>query len=810
MNKPYLRKFAIVAAFVLMLAMTLGATFYSVDARLFYPSVSYAVEDAQSASTDYYATIEALGDDVNGSEFRQSLANLITTTHTTLTTYDGLRDVYKKSDSLEDGYITWFFTGTTSKYNGVMGSAQGSTNREHVWPKKAGQAYEDQKSNVGSDAHHLRPVEGTFNSSHNDSQFDEVEEIVANIIAENGTINYSNLCYASDGSFMPGVGYRGATARILMYVQTRWGDNYKDDSGCGLKFTTETDNTNPKLIGNIATLIKWHLEEPPTEEEKTRNEEVYKIQGNRNPFIDHPEYAERIYCYDGEDYNEELQEVVEQNSGDEAIESITLNKTDATTHVGERVFLSADLMPSNAIRDLKWESTNTAVATVDSTGIVTPISAGTTEITVYSKSNPTKKSTCTITVVALSSISIEGTPTVTEYQAGFAFDPTGLQVTATYTNNSTSDVTAQCQWLDATTRQTTLSSGTTSVICKYQDKEATIDGITVTGGTTHTVKITPASSSDIGTKYNWYHWSQNGISGELFGVKANSSNGNGLQFNNDGGKRACYIFNTTPLPGKLISIKITLSSAVTQDNRTFAIYTSNTPYSESSTIPTTGTNHDTKEVTINGTSWNLNTTDKYFTINFTSAKKAVYLESIEIVYEECTEHQYGEWITTKEPTATESGEKSHSCINCGYTETETIDALGTSGGDGNQGGNTGEGNTPDDTYTVEDFKNAVEAVKNASTPEEIQEAITYAESVYNSLNSRDKSSAEVENAYIELGAQRKALQDLLGDDSSALSVGAIVGIVIACVAVATILTVVVIFVIKSKRNKLISDEYTQE
>lgn len=783
MTKSYLRKFVIATALVLTIAMISSIAFCGIGAHIFSPAVSYAVEDAQSASTDYYESVEALSDDTNGSAFREALANLITTTHTTLTTYDGLRDVYKKSDSLEDGYVTWFFTGTIAQYNGVMGSSQGSTNREHVWPKKGGNAYADTKSKIGSDAHHLRPVEGTFNSSHNDSQFDEVEEIVANIIAENGSKNYSNLCYATDNAFMPGIGYRGATARILLYVQTRWGTEYE------LTFTDKSNGNSVKEIGNIATLLKWHLEEPPTEEEKLRNEEVYKIQGNRNPFIDHPEYAARIYCYDGNDYNQALQEVVEENSGDEPIESITLNKTDATTHIGERVFLSADLMPSNAIRDLKWESSNTAVATVDSTGIVTGKSAGTAEITVYSESNPTKKANCTISVVALSSISIEGTPSVTEYQSGFSFDHTGLKVTATYTNNDTEDVTAQCQWLDATTRQTALSSGTTSVICKYQDKELTIDGITVTGGITHTVKITPSSSSDIKSSYSWYHWTQNGISGELFGVKANSSNGNGLQFNNDSGKRACYIFNTTPLPGKLISIKITLSSAVTQSERTFAIYTSNTPYSEGTTIPTTGNNHGTKEVTINGTSWNLNTTDKYFTINFTSAKKAVYLESIEIVYEECTEHQYGEWTTTKEPAATEEGEKSHSCINCGYTETEKIDALGTS-----------EDNTPDIVYTVEDFKNAVEAIKSASTPEEKQEAITYAESVYNSLNSLDKSSKEVENAYADLGVQRKALQDMLQDDSSSLSIGAIVGIAIGCVALVAILSVVVIFVVKSKRK----------
>lgn len=833
MRKSYLRNFAVVLSLVLVFAMTLSVAFGAIDAHVFAPSnLSYAVDGA-TESDDYYANVEALDDNVTGTAFRSQLATLIGPTssggtHSTLTTWDGLKNVYKLSDSSQEGYVTWFFTGTIASYNGNMGSGTGLTNREHVWPKKGGDAYEDQKSNVGSDAHHLRPVEGTFNSSHNDSQFDEVEEIVSNIIAENGTTNYSNLCYESNGSFMPGVGYRGATARILMYVQTRWGDTY------GLKFTTETNSSNPKLIGNIATLMKWHLEEPVTEEEKLRNEEVYKIQGNRNPFIDHPEYAARIYCYDGNDYNQAVQEVVEENSGDEPIESITLNKTDATTHIGERVFLSADLMPSNAIRDLKWESSNTAVATVDSTGIVTPVSAGTAEITVYSESTPTKKATASITVVALQEIKIEGTPNVTEYKEGSSFDFTGLTVKAIYSDDTEKngiDVTSKCQWLDATTQKTALSAGTTSVICKFEDKELLINGITVTQrkGVTKTITITSASSSDIINKYGWRNWTQSGIKGEIYAVKGDSTHHNCIQMHNKTQPYAS-IFNSTPIQGKLVSIKITLDDGETQTERKFTIYTSNTPYTQSTCKnPTSGTNQGVKEVTTNGTTWNLDTTDKYFTINFTSSARAVYISSIEIVYEECAEHEYGEWTTTKEPTATEEGEKSHTCINCGHIETQKIDALGTSGEGGNQGGNTGteggntdDGNTDigdntggntgtedkndtpntDNTPTIDDFKNAVEAIKSASTPEEKQEAIDYAESLYNSLPIASRNKADAINAFRELHAQQEALKKLLeSDGDSGLGAGAIAGIVIGCVALVAIITVAVIFIVKAKKNK---------
>jgi endonuclease I len=44
-------------------------------------------------------------------------------------------------------------------------------------------------------------------------------------------------------------------------------------------------------MGLLSTLLQWHLADPPTARERERNEVVYSFQGNRNPFIDHPEWA---------------------------------------------------------------------------------------------------------------------------------------------------------------------------------------------------------------------------------------------------------------------------------------------------------------------------------------------------------------------------------------------------------------------------------------------------------------------------------------------------------------------------------------
>ena len=354
------------------------------------------VVNAADEVTNYYSSIDF---NQTGLNLRSEVRDLITNTHKNYTTYSGLKDAFKTADAdvNKNGNIIWFYSGTSVSFNG-FGSGNGSTNREHVWPKNAGKAF-DAQSNCGSDAHHLRPTEAQLNSTRSDNSFNEVATTQANIVRQNGSTKYENLCYTAGGFFYPGEGYRGATARILMYVQTRWGDKYN------LRFVDSAGNN--KTIGKISTLMKWHLTEPVTEEEKRRNEAVYKIQGNRNPFIDHPEIATKIYCNDGEVYNNALKKVAEE----------------------------------------------------------------------YDKYNPIEDDK------VLESITLIGKANKASYNEGEKFDPTGLNVIGIYEDDSTKKIPLEsCDFIDATTYSEFLSKGTTSVICIFDNKLATYNGIEVKDG----------------------------------------------------------------------------------------------------------------------------------------------------------------------------------------------------------------------------------------------------------------------------------------------------------------------------------------
>ena len=421
---------------------------------------------------------------------------------------------------------------------------------------------------------------------------------------------------------------------------------------------------------------------------------------------------------------------------------------------------------------------------------------------------------------------MSGTPAKTVYSEGEPFNPAGLKISATYSDNTKGNLdNSACQWLDGVTRKTTLSVGTTNVICKIGDLETIVTGITVKEATGGSLTI-DRSSFENASSYGWLNWSSGGVNGKGYIFGANQD---AIQMNNK--KPHYYIFNSSAVPAGITSIKITMRSGGSKE---WQILTSPTPFHENfSQIATGGTDQGTKTATDAGTTWNITTSDRYFAINYADTG-AAYIDSIVITYggsaAEC-DHTYGDWAVSKEPTETEAGEKIRSCTKCGHVETveipqqacehvfgdwslvtpSTETATGLMSHTCTKCGET-ESRTIDKvgTHTVESFKDSVKSVDDKATKEEKLEAITNAIAMFHSLSSSEKSSQDVQVSYLSLLDKLEKLtgntqpvepdEPFVDNKTNALSAGEIAGIAVACVVVVAIGVALPIVLVKKKKT----------
>lgn len=154
-------------------------------------------------------------------------------------------------------------------------------NREHVWAKSHGDF--GTSAGAGTDIHHLRPTDVSVNSSRGNLDFD------------NGGTQHSEALgnYYDSDSWEPRDAVKGDVARMLFYMAVR----YEGDSGeLDLELNNNVNNGSAPLHGKMSVLLEWHREDPVDARERRRNDIIFKdYQYNRNPFIDHPEWAESIW-----------------------------------------------------------------------------------------------------------------------------------------------------------------------------------------------------------------------------------------------------------------------------------------------------------------------------------------------------------------------------------------------------------------------------------------------------------------------------------------------------------------------------------
>ena len=199
-------------------------------------------------------------------------------------------DIYSENPNGSDPYNYQHNTRNCGNYN----SENDCYNREHIFP----QGFFNSQTPMRTDIHHVVPTDGYVNGRRSNYPFGEVSN--ANWTSTNGSKVGNNTFDSFSGNvFEPIDEFKGDVARMLFYFATRY-ENEVTDSSWDDPNDSESNplnGTNNQVYEDwyIKLLYKWHTNDPVSARETTRNNEAYKFQGNRNPFIDHPEYVSQIW-----------------------------------------------------------------------------------------------------------------------------------------------------------------------------------------------------------------------------------------------------------------------------------------------------------------------------------------------------------------------------------------------------------------------------------------------------------------------------------------------------------------------------------
>lgn len=144
-------------------------------------------------------------------------------------------------------------------------------NAEHIWP----QSFFKSALPMVADLHQLASTFATPNGRRANLRYAKVT---------NPTYSTSSGSKLGKEGFEPADAVKGNVARALLYFVTRY---YDQNIRQGMDY-------NSFWVSQVPMLLEWNRQDPPDAAERRRNDMVEAFQGNRNPYIDHPELADQV------------------------------------------------------------------------------------------------------------------------------------------------------------------------------------------------------------------------------------------------------------------------------------------------------------------------------------------------------------------------------------------------------------------------------------------------------------------------------------------------------------------------------------
>lgn len=225
----------------------------------------YAVADIRAIfSAEYFSPSRAdysKADGLYNRDLKEELYNLVKD-HVCLG-YTGIRQKMFGEIDNESGKVRCVYTARWVQTSGIPDP--NDMNTEHTWPKSMGASEDPAKS----DLCHLFPTDSYANSKRGNYPFGVVTVV-------HWSKEGSSLGENENGSivFTPRADHRGNVARAIFYFSIRYRLAVPDEEESVLK--------------------RWNSDDPVDAKERARNDGIAKYQKKRNPFIDHPEYVDRI------------------------------------------------------------------------------------------------------------------------------------------------------------------------------------------------------------------------------------------------------------------------------------------------------------------------------------------------------------------------------------------------------------------------------------------------------------------------------------------------------------------------------------
>lgn len=209
-----------------------------------------------------------------------ALHDLMADTMTNSVSYSSLPTYWAKTDASKGSSGTiWFYADHTGS---------GTMSREHVWPKSHA-SFEEKDG--GADLHHLRPSISNVNSTRGNLIMGNVRHL-SGYTSKNYVYYKNGICEVADN-------VKGDVARIFLYVWCRWEEpNLFKNTPNPVIGPNDSKNDGGKVIESLETLLQWCKMDPVDTWEMSRNDQVQNVQGNRNVFIDYPEFAWLVFGQD--------------------------------------------------------------------------------------------------------------------------------------------------------------------------------------------------------------------------------------------------------------------------------------------------------------------------------------------------------------------------------------------------------------------------------------------------------------------------------------------------------------------------------